>query len=53
MNLAKSAVDLAGTVLLAAGVTCSATAGIIVDNFDIFDDGTSLTTHYALRTTQG
>lgn len=47
MNLAKSAVHLAGTVLLAAGVTCSATAGIIVYNFDIFDDGTSLTTHYA------
>jgi len=47
MDLAKSAVKLIGTALLAAGVICSATAATIVYDFDSFDDGAALTGQYA------
>jgi len=47
MDLAKTAVKLIGTALLAAGVLCSATAATIVYDFDTFDDNTALTGQYA------
>jgi len=47
MNLAKAAVKLIGTVLLAAGVICSVTAATIIYDFDSFDDATALTGQYA------
>ena len=47
MDLAKAAVKLVGTALLATGVICSATAATIVYDFDGFDDATALTGQYA------